>query len=329
MLKIVRETDVVEVKQIAMMVYGQPGIGKTSLAQTAEAPLTLDFDAGIHRSAFRKDAVLVQDWAEVASLSREDLADYQTVVVDTGGRALDKLTSHIIRANPKLAASSGALTLQGYGELKAVFATWLKMLRELGKDVVILAHDSEDKQGDELIMRPDITGGSKQELIKVADCLGYLYQTRKGAVLDFNATDRWIGKNCAGFDPLPVPNFANDPKFLAGVIERTKDALNQQTEEQKKALAELEQWRADIEAIDSVEALTALIPLIADSDHKTALRSMIWRHAKAQGWDYDKEQGRFFETEHARPDSFPPEEAQGAADSDAGDQGAQQGDTTE
>lgn len=293
-LKIVRESDPVIVKQVVLLIYGQPGRGKTSLGQTADVPLTLDFDNGIHRSAFRKDAVLVDDWTEVATMTRDELQGYRTVVVDTVGRCLDKITAHLIRTNPKLAQSSGALTLQGYGELKATFMNWCKMLKEMGVDVVLLAHDAEDKQGDDIITRPDVQGGSKQEVVKVADAVGYLYQTRQGTILDFNATDKWIGKNCGAFEPFRVPDFNTDHNYLASIIANTKAHLNEQSESQKQAAQEIAQWQADVQEITSTDALSKLVETANNHPQRNALRKIIWNHAKAMGWDYDKKKKQFF-----------------------------------
>src|SRR5690606_12335554 len=115
-------------------IYGAPGLGKTSLAFTADTPLLLDFDQGAHRAANRKDIVQVRAWGDVTSITEDDLAPFNTIIVDTAGRALDALTADIIRRNPKL-GRGGALTLQGYGALKAEFIAWLKLLNGFGKDV--------------------------------------------------------------------------------------------------------------------------------------------------------------------------------------------------
>lgn len=58
-LKITRASDPITVNRINMVIYGPPGIGKTSLAFTADSPLLLDFDAGSYRAANRKDVVRV------------------------------------------------------------------------------------------------------------------------------------------------------------------------------------------------------------------------------------------------------------------------------
>src|SRR5438094_161444 len=118
MLKIIKASEPIKVERINLCLYGPPGLGKSSLAFTAKDPLLLDCDGGAYRAANRKDTVPVSKWADIISITAEDLKPYKTVVVDTAGRALDFLTADIIAANPKM-GRGGALTLQGFGELKA------------------------------------------------------------------------------------------------------------------------------------------------------------------------------------------------------------------
>lgn len=259
-LKIVKAEQPLTVEQIIVMMYGQPGIGKTTIAFSAEAPLCLDFDRGAHRAANRQDSVPIGSWAEVATLDAEDLAEYSTVIVDTVGRALDSLTAHLIQQDPKMANRSGALTLQGYGALKSTFAQWLKNLRELGKDVILIAHDAEDKSGDDLIVRPDVQGGSRGEIIKSADAIGYLYRASKKTMLDFNPSDRWIAKNPSKFEALTVPSIDAHGGFMAETIQGIKDAINEMTEAQRETAEELAQWRERFELLETVEQFNAMIP---------------------------------------------------------------------
>src|SRR3990167_5019230 len=114
-LKIHKASDPILVTQIKMLIYGQPGIGKSSFGFTAEAPLTLDFDDGARRSAFRQDIVQIGSWADVNNITPEDLKPYKTLVIDTVGRALDFIAASLIADNPKLGSKTGGLTLQGYG----------------------------------------------------------------------------------------------------------------------------------------------------------------------------------------------------------------------
>lgn len=244
-LKIVRASDPITVERLNMVIYAQPGIGKTSLSFTAEAPLLLDFDNGSYRSANRRDAVIISNWSDVASISAEDLAPFKTVIMDTAGRALDALTADIIRANPKH-GRGGSLSLQGYGELKSRFIAFLKLLNSFGKDVVLIAHMDEQRNGDDIIERLDVQGGSKGEIYKAADAMGRLVLKNGKRWLMFSPSDAAFGKNPGQLEPLEVPDMT-DPAFntfLATVFQRTKDRLNQMTEEQKEALQE-QQWFRD------------------------------------------------------------------------------------
>lgn len=293
-LRIIRSEDPITVSQVVLTIVGAGGVGKTTLAFTAEAPLLFDFDGGAYRAGNRRDSVPVAQWEDAANVSREDLAPYKSAVVDTAGRALDKLTEFIGRTQPKLARSSGALSLQGYGELKAVFVGWVKRLRETGLDVILLAHDAEEKDGDDVKIRPDIQGGSRQEIVKAADAMGYLHWARGRRILDFNPSDRWMAKNCAGLDPLVVPDFKTDPAFLAGVIARIKADLNARSEAQRVAAAESQKVLDWIAAAGGPADYNAILAdLRAQPGMMEAMRSSLWAATKAAGLTYDKKSEAF------------------------------------
>ena len=82
---------------IKMMIYGQAGMGKTTLALSAPAPLLIDFDGGVKRVNMNHlqgvDIVQVNTWAEVNQLFGEDLSPYQTIVIDTIGKMMDFIIS--------------------------------------------------------------------------------------------------------------------------------------------------------------------------------------------------------------------------------------------
>jgi hypothetical protein len=46
------------------------------------------------------------------------------------------------------------------------------MLNSFGKDVVLIAHMDEQRNGDDIIERLDVQGGSKGEIYKAADAMG-------------------------------------------------------------------------------------------------------------------------------------------------------------
>lgn len=297
-LKIINSASPIIVDRLNTVIYGAPGIGKTSLAFTAKTPLLLDFDQGAHRAANRKDIVQVKQWVDVTVITVDDLAPYSTVVIDTAGRALDVLTADIIRRNPK-AGRGGALTLPGYGTLKSEFIAWLKQLNGFGKDVVLVAHMDEQRNGDEIIERLDVQGGSKGEIYKAADAMGRISIREGRRVLNFSPTEASFGKNPGQMDPLPIPG-KDTPEFagfLARVVADIKAALNTLTEEQTEAQASLEALRLALTDVEDVDGVNGLV-----HEHKESSRAekaLIHDRATRLGLIGNKETGQYQAAEAA------------------------------
>lgn len=293
-LKITRAADPIKVERLNVVLYAPPGIGKTSLAFTAERPLLLDFDNGSYRAINRKDVVRVAGWGDVASITADDLEPFATVIVDTAGRALDALTADIIRLNPKH-GRGGALTLQGYGELKARFTAFMKLLNGFGKDVVLIAHMDEQRNGDDVIERLDVQGGSKGEIYKAADAMGRLVMVNGQRVLRFSPSDAAFGKNPGQLPPLDVPDAGSPafPTFLATVIQRTKDRLNEMTAEQAEALAEQEWFRTALPNVTDRAGVNALLERATKAG--AACKALLHGRATALGLAYDKASGEYAE----------------------------------
>ncbi len=296
MLKITKSSDPIEVKTITLCGYSPPGLGKTTLAFTAEKPLLLDFDKGAYRAKNRRDIVQIETWADVQNITAEDLLPFSTLIVDTAGRALDVLTSHILKNNPKAANRVGGLSLQGFGELKTVFSTWVKFVRSFGIDVVLLAHSDEQKDGDDLRERLDIQGGSKNEIYKACDVMGRLYLRDGKRMLNFSPTDTAFGKNPAQLPPLEVPNYNNEPNFLAGVIAKIKASLNEFSAEQVEISGLLADWKAKVDGAGVPADFTALIGSAKEIDERIRdnAKRVLAKAAKDKGFSFDKEKGEFF-----------------------------------
>lgn len=293
-LKITRASDPITVERLNTVIYGPPGLGKSSLAFTADAPLLLDFDQGSHRAANRKDTVRIGDWTDVAGITADDLAPFKTVVVDTAGRALDILTADIIRANPKH-GRGGALTLQGYGELKSRFTSFLKLLNSFGKDVVLIAHMDEQRNGDDIIERLDVQGGSKGEIYKAADAMGRLVIANNKRWLRFSPTDAAFGKNPGQLEPLEVPDMAAPEfdGFLASVIDRIKARLNELTQEQQDALTEQNWFREALPKVTDADGVNGLLERATTGG--TVCKGLLHKRATELSLVFDKVLGEYVE----------------------------------
>lgn len=297
-LRIIPASDPIKVETIVLTLYAPPGVGKTSLAFSADAPLLLDTDQGAYRSAFRKDAAAAQTWADIEGISPADVKPYRTLVLDTAGRALDLLSTDIIAKNPKH-GRGGALTLQGYGELKTRFAAYLNLMRSFGLDIVLVAHSDEKQSGDEIIERIDMQGSSKQEVYKSSDAMAKLAVRGGKRVLTFSPTDTQFGKDPGGIGSIEVPDLSAEPQFLGGVITRIKDTLNELSEEQveaaERAAKRAAAWAELVEAAETPEDFTGLVVKAKDKAEKKALLD----GATAKGLEWSAEAAAFVVPEEA------------------------------
>ncbi|MGL6208973.1 MAG: ATP-binding protein [Paracoccaceae bacterium] len=311
-IKITRAVDPIEVKTLCITVYSQPGLGKTSLAFTASRPLLLDFDAGSHRAVDRKDAVLVADWSDVASIKAADVADYDTVIIDTAGKALDVLAQDIIRGNSKL-AHGGALNQQGWGQLGVRFGSFLRLIRGFGKDVILLAHMDEQKDGDAIKERLKVPGGSKDLILTDSDVIARVSIHGKERHLMFSPTETAFGKDPADIVGMPVPD-ARDPAFatcMADVIALVKAKLNGQSAAQIAYKAEAGWFANVLPDVTDAAGINALLPRAKLAGKEVS--KLVIARANALNLDFDAQERRFVEPEPAPTTEESPYDDQVAA----------------
>jgi len=238
-LKIVKSSEPIKVDKLKVLIYGDPGAGKTSLGFTGLNPILLDFDKGSHRATNRKDIIQVDTWEDAAAIldAEEELEPYDTIIVDTVGRMLDYLTEDIIANSGKAARKDGNLTINGYGTLKFRFQAFIKRVAMLNKDLILIAHDKEDKDGDEIIVRPDMTTSAYQFVKKAVDMMGNLHFEQGKRILNFNPTDKYVGKNCIKLESLTVPDDSKEtyPNYMERFINNVRDTLNNESGEQQEA----------------------------------------------------------------------------------------------
>lgn len=297
MVKIIKGAEAMTVEHPVVLIYGQPGVGKSTLGYSLPEVLLLDFDLGAHRAANRQDTVQIQSWRVMQAILDDpaSLEPYASIVVDTVGRCLDAMTADILQTNPKL-GRDGALSQQGWGVLKTRFRTFIAQLRALGKDTLLLAHDKEDRDGETKIVRPDIVGGSFGEVMKSADFVGYLAMVGKNRVLDFSPTDRSVGKNPAQWEPFTLPALNKSTAFLGALYAKGRQALGAISEASARITGEVDLWRVRIERLQSAADLNAQIdPIkaIATPLVQTQAKKLLMDRAAALNIPFDKARTQF------------------------------------
>ncbi len=104
-------------KKFSMLLYGAPGVGKTTLALSAPDPIIIDFDRGMSRvkAQHRKTAIFCDTYEEVLNdIKSPEVSDCQTLIIDTGGSFVTFLQDWAMRTNPTVnRQKNGAISLKG------------------------------------------------------------------------------------------------------------------------------------------------------------------------------------------------------------------------
>lgn len=287
-VKITRSDETIEVKNICFTIYSQPGLGKTSVAFTASRPLMLDFDNGSYRAVDRGDVVQVSEWEDIASITAKDLAGYDTIIIDTVGKALDCLSAFIIKNNSKY-GYGGALSQQGWGQLGIRFGAFLKLLKSFGKDVVMVAHMDEKHDGESIKERLKIQGGSKDLVLTDSDVIARISVHNKERHLIFSPTETSFGKDPANIGGMPLPHAPSDAfsGYLASVIERIKESLNELSEAQIARKSEVEWFKDALPRMTTTEEINAVLGRSKKAGRDVS--QMVVERANALGFDFDPE----------------------------------------
>ncbi|MFI3322606.1 MAG: ATP-binding protein [Rikenellaceae bacterium] len=304
-MSLIKQPYEIEVEgKVKMLIYGQAGQGKTTMALSAPKPLLIDCDNGAKRinPMHIVPTVQVKDYAEILQvLNTEDLSSFETIVIDTGSKLLDLMAFYIIQRNPKMGKANGALTLQGYGERKAEFTQFCKLVATKGKHLIFVAQRETKTEGDDTRYVPLFGGSSYDSLVADLDVVGYLEHNGSGAMITFNGTNRNDGKNTCNLPPqikVPVvvdingnglPNrFLEDVVFkayndhLAGLKALGHGFANLMTE-----------LKMEIGLITNEVAANDFIKRISEYDHigtsKEQARVLFMEHCKKLGLVYNQE----------------------------------------
>lgn len=268
---------------VKMMIYGQAGMGKTTVALSAPKPLLLDFDNGVKRVNMAHldgiDIVQVSSWQDVQQVLQEDLSAYQTIVVDTIGKMMDFIISY--------KCGTRQPQIRDWGGINAEFSWMTRTLSSLNKNVVFVAHRDTRKEGDDTVFIPALREKSYNSIVTELDLLGYLEMKNENGVqrrtITFDPTSRNDGKNTcnlpgimfvpgivdAAGNPTAKNNFINT-QVIAPYLNMLAVKKAQQ-EQYDKLIAEL---KDNIELITDAQSANDFIARIDNFEHIGSSKAM-------------------------------------------------------
>lgn len=290
---------------IKALVYGQPGLGKSTLALSTPNPVLFDFDGGIQRvnGAFQCPTLQVQDWTEVLQALQElekEPNDFKTIVIDTAGKMLDYMSTYIIQQDNRLGKRDGSLTLQGFGARKIMFINFLKRVSMMGKHVIFVAHEREEKDGDIRIVRPEIGGSSAGDLIKELDLVGYMQAIGNKRTISWTPQEKFYAKNTCNLPPMQEIPVIIDTQgkiighndFMSNIFENYDNYLKQESNTRKEYDELISEIEGEVACISDAEQANSYVLSMKDKkqiwDSNAHAKSLITDRCKELGLKFNK-----------------------------------------
>ena len=294
-------------RNVKMMVYGQAGMGKTTLALSAPSALLLDFDNGVKRvnNAHLDDSVgivQIQNWQEVVQLLTQEQADlqqFETIVVDTIGKMMDFIIAYRCAGrNPRV---------QDWGTINNDFKWFVSSLSQLNKHIIFVAHRDSRKEGDDTVFIPALREKNYNSIVTELDLLGYVEMKNENGLqkrtITFDPTSRNDGKNTCQLPGVMVipnildqngqPTHAND--FIqTQIIAKYQNMIAVKEQAVKKYNEALEEIKNACECMVDAQGANYFLAHIADYKYlgNSVLmyaRDIFSKRVKALGLKYNKE----------------------------------------
>lgn len=292
-------------KKFSMIVYGSPGIGKTTLALSAPDPILIDFENGVDRvrADHRKLTIVCENYEEVLhDIESPEVQDCQSIIIDTGGSFINYLKDWAMRVKGCRAKDGSFNSLKGYGVVKNEFASFTSRLRDaMHKNVIYIFHADEkaDKDGNPQ-QRLLCEGATKNSVWNSCDFGGYMQMLGESRTIAFTPTQEYFAKGShgiAGIMPVPDKGINDTNDFLSNLFDKAKANIAHENDVfapmQAQYEAVMKQVREIVGAIQTADDANRAAAALPDMQHalssKREASMMLNEKAKSLGLKWDGE----------------------------------------
>lgn len=300
-------------KKFSMILYGSPGVGKTTLALSAPEPVLIDFDRGMSRvkAQHRKPAIFCSTYEEVLQdIQSPAMKDFQTIVVDTGGSFITFLQDWAMRSDPKVnRQKNGAISLKGFGAVKQEFIRFTNYVKDtLDKNLIYVFHSQEqsDKDGN-ATQRLMCEGAAKNIVWTPCDFGGYVQMIGNQRVVCFSPEQEYFAKGCHGITgQIVVPELGptDENNFIAKLFDKAKaniaaeaEAYAPIKEQYERVMETARQMIETVTDAESANKVSADLQALAHaSTSKTESAKLLKDKAASLGLSYSKSAMGFIKT---------------------------------
>lgn len=258
-------------KPISCLIYGQPGTGKTTLALSASKPVLIDLDRGLYRveSRFHCASLQVERYQQIIDLINSDeLKPFDTIVIDTLGKLIDRIGDYVASNNPKFRQGDGTLSMKAWGAIKIQFSNLIKNIFNKNKSVIFVAHEKEDKDGDTRFVRPDVAGSAGKDIVKELDLMGYVEMKGSNRTISFTPNEKYYAKNSLGLNPIiPIPDTMRGNTFFQDkIVAAVNEKRRQEAELLEKYTSLKSVLDGKLETIVDIETLNTAYTELCDME---------------------------------------------------------------
>ena len=265
-------------KRIRMLIAGYPGIGKSTLALSAPKPLHIDVDFGIDRiePRYRMPYIQPASYEEILEdLTPMNVQDFETLVFDTGGKLISLMSIWAIKKDPKNGRRDGSLSLQGYGVVGREFVRLMDYcFYELQKNIVIVFHATEEKDGDNVRLRIKVEGQTKNNVWEPMDLGGFVEMYGNDRTIGFSNCERYFAKGTRGISgirKIPALSATNPNDFLTRLFAEYNAKAAEETargEAEKAAYeAAMARGREIIDSLSDANTANTAMPYFKAIEH--------------------------------------------------------------
>jgi len=292
-MPIVKKNEAMPQRPTVILLYGNPGCGKTSLTNTSKNPLLIDCDRGADRAINRQDSLVCSCWEDIVK-EKEVFKDYDTIIIDTAKACLDDFLMTYVKQKDDICKKN---QLKAFGAIGQEFKELVSYIRSLNKDLIIIAHAKEDKDGDIIKFAPDVTGGSKELILRIADQVGFVSVVNQKRTIRFEPDERIIGKNVAKLPMQNIPDEGSEefPHAMENIINAVKTAIQSRSNEQAEALEALQEIDDAIIAIQTTEDADKVLSSLKSlpKGYLKKVQNTLLNKCNEMGFEYDKETKKF------------------------------------
>lgn len=292
-------------KKFSMILYGAPGVGKTTLALSAPSPVLIDFDKGISRvkAYHRKLTIVCQTYEEVLSdINDPAIKDCETIIIDTGGSFVSYLQDWAMRDNPSVnRQKNGSISLKGFGSVKQEFQRFTNMVRDvMNKNVIYVFHSDEQKDKDGNPQQRLLCEGAARNIVwQPCDFGGYVQMIGNQRVVTFTPTQEFFAKGCYGIEGqfnIPAIGATDSNNFLTKLFEKARaniaaenDVFAPMKEQYDKVMAQVNEIvNGIVTAEDATKAAIDIPGLEHSLTSKKEASALLQAKAKELGFIWDK-----------------------------------------